>query len=78
MVYGTIDATSGGVLTNYSIDGAPAVQVSSQAGKGDTVKQQFWASPQLTLGKQCVVSNIYIILIVSLKYFSKRIACYNG
>jgi hypothetical protein len=53
-VYGTIDITSGGVLTNYSVDGAPPVQATSQAGSGDTFNQQFWNSPTLNEGDQYV------------------------
>jgi len=49
-VYGTIDITSGGVLTNYSVDGASPAQVTSQAGSGDTFNQQFWNSPTLNEG----------------------------
>ncbi|KAF5354281.1 hypothetical protein D9756_006937 [Leucocoprinus leucothites] len=44
VVYGLIDATSGGVTTNYSIDGSPPQQVISQRGLGDTHRQQFWGS----------------------------------
>ncbi|EKM75600.1 hypothetical protein AGABI1DRAFT_132137 [Agaricus bisporus var. burnettii JB137-S8] len=51
VVYGTIDASSGGVVTNYSIDGAPPMQMSSQRGAVDTGKQQFWASPALNLSQ---------------------------
>ncbi|KAF8960751.1 hypothetical protein BDZ97DRAFT_1921837 [Flammula alnicola] len=57
-VYGTIDSTSGGVLANYSIDGAPSVQVSSQAGSGDTFNQQFWVSPTLALGKHELIVDM--------------------
>lgn len=53
-VYGTIDITSGGVLTNYSVDGASPAQVTSQAGSGDTFNQQFWNSPTLNEGDQYV------------------------
>ncbi|PPQ84148.1 hypothetical protein CVT24_002210 [Panaeolus cyanescens] len=49
-VFGTIDATSGGVVTNYSVDGAPPAQVTSQAGGGDTYDQQFWRSGWLNVG----------------------------
>ncbi|KAF8147993.1 hypothetical protein B0H34DRAFT_737897 [Crassisporium funariophilum] len=55
VVYGTIDATSGGVLTNYSIDGLAPAQVTSQAGAGDTFNQQFWRSPFLTLGEHKLI-----------------------
>ncbi|KAF8800069.1 hypothetical protein BYT27DRAFT_7227583 [Phlegmacium glaucopus] len=54
-VYGTIDITSGGVLTNYSIDGAPPSQTTSQAGSGDTYNQQFWRSPTLNEGDHKLV-----------------------
>ncbi|KDR79446.1 hypothetical protein GALMADRAFT_243530 [Galerina marginata CBS 339.88] len=57
-VYGTIDSTSGGVLTNYSIDGATPVQVVSQAGSGDTFNQQFWKSPVLSLGEHNLVATM--------------------
>ncbi|PPQ78459.1 hypothetical protein CVT25_011854 [Psilocybe cyanescens] len=50
-VYGTIDITSSGVLTNYSVDGAPAEQMTAQAGQGDTPNQQFWRSPTLDVGQ---------------------------
>ncbi|KAF8992157.1 hypothetical protein BDQ17DRAFT_1413467 [Cyathus striatus] len=43
-VYGTIDATSGGVQTNYTVDNAPPTQVTSQAGNGDTSHQLFYYS----------------------------------
>lgn len=45
-VYGTMDATSGGVITSYSIDGASSSNVTTQAGLGDTYHQQFWSSEQ--------------------------------
>lgn len=51
-VFGTIDATSGGVITNYSIDGAAPAQITSQAGGGDTYDQQFWRSGFLNVGNQ--------------------------
>ena len=57
-VYGTIDITSGGVLTNYSVDGAPPAQVTSQAGSGDTFNQQFWNSPTLNEGDQYVTNEL--------------------
>ena len=53
-VYGTVDLTSGGVVTSYSFDGAPAAQVTSRAGSGDTYNQLFWASPTLAVGDQYV------------------------
>ena len=52
VVYGTIDSTSGGVTTNYSIDGGAVSQAVSLAGSGDTYKQQFWQSDTLQLGGQ--------------------------
>jgi hypothetical protein len=51
-VYGTIDTTSEGVITTYSIDGAPAAQATAQSGSGDTFQQQFWKSDQLALAEQ--------------------------
>ena len=53
-VYGTIDITSGGVVLNYSVDGASPAQVTSQAGSIDTFNQQFWDSPTLFEGDQYV------------------------
>ncbi|KAF8900744.1 hypothetical protein CPB84DRAFT_1847193 [Gymnopilus junonius] len=50
-VYGTIDSTSGGVLTNYSVDNATPQQIISQMGTGDTHNQQFWKSPTLAVGE---------------------------
>ncbi|KAH9476318.1 hypothetical protein JR316_0011893 [Psilocybe cubensis] len=47
-VFGTIDSTSQGVVTSYSVDGAPPQQFTSPAGSGDTYKQPFWQSPQLS------------------------------
>jgi hypothetical protein len=55
VVYGTIDASSGGVVTNYSIDGAPPAQMTSQRGAVDVGRQQFWASPSLNVSQQSVV-----------------------
>lgn len=52
MVYGTIDSTSGGVVTNYSIDGLSPVQVTSQRGADDTGHQLFWASSVLDITQQ--------------------------
>ncbi|EDR13038.1 uncharacterized protein LACBIDRAFT_322448 [Laccaria bicolor S238N-H82] len=49
-VYGTIDATSGGVTTNYFIDGGAVSQAVSLAGSNDTYKQQFWQSDTLQSG----------------------------
>jgi len=54
-VYGTIDSTSQGVVTSYSIDGAPAAQVTAPAETGDTYQQQFWASNQVPLGQHHLV-----------------------
>jgi len=51
-VYGTVDSTSGGVVTSYALDGAPAAQVTSRAGSGDTYNQLFWASPTFAGGNQ--------------------------
>ncbi|KAF8876563.1 hypothetical protein BD779DRAFT_159632 [Infundibulicybe gibba] len=50
-VFGTIDATSEGVVTAYSVDGAPPANVTAPAGSGDTFQQQFWKSPTLSLGQ---------------------------
>ncbi|KDR79447.1 hypothetical protein GALMADRAFT_1363854 [Galerina marginata CBS 339.88] len=54
-VYGTIDATSGGVVTSYSVDGALASQVTSSRATGDTYKQLFWQSTALTTGEHNLV-----------------------
>ncbi|KAL1739570.1 hypothetical protein HDZ31DRAFT_85838 [Schizophyllum fasciatum] len=43
-VYGTLDYSSSGVRTNYSIDGREPTTVVSRAGAGDTYKQLFWTS----------------------------------
>ncbi|KAL1761804.1 hypothetical protein FB107DRAFT_285695 [Schizophyllum commune] len=43
-VYGTVDYSSGGVRTNYSIDGGDPVTVTSRTGAGDTYKQIFFTS----------------------------------
>ncbi|KAI5836093.1 hypothetical protein K523DRAFT_259289 [Schizophyllum commune Tattone D] len=43
-VYGTLDYSSGGVRTNYSIDGGDPVTVTSRTGAGDTYKQIFFTS----------------------------------
>lgn len=51
-VFGTFDATSQGVVTNYSIDGSPAAQVIAQYGLGDIQHQQFWISNQLPFSEQ--------------------------
>ncbi|KAF8800921.1 hypothetical protein BYT27DRAFT_7216471 [Phlegmacium glaucopus] len=53
-VFGTFDITSGGVLTNYSIDSASPAQATSAAGPGDTYMQQFWQSPTLNEGDQSI------------------------
>jgi len=60
VVYGTIDITSGGVQTNYSVDGAPPVTVTSQAGPGDTFNQQFWMSPILSVGNQYASGSLNV------------------
>ncbi|KIM38528.1 hypothetical protein M413DRAFT_447758 [Hebeloma cylindrosporum] len=57
-VYGTVDATSGGVVTSYSLDGAPAAQVTSRAGSGDTYDQLFWSSPTLSMGDHKLIVNM--------------------
>ena len=49
-----MDTTSGGVVTNYTVDGEPTAQVTSVAGLGDTYKQLFWSSPPLAVGNQYV------------------------
>ncbi|KAI5898145.1 uncharacterized protein SCHCODRAFT_02611254 [Schizophyllum commune H4-8] len=43
-VYGTLDYSSDGVRTNYSIDNGEATTVTSRAGAGDTYKQIFFTS----------------------------------
>ncbi|KAF9531469.1 hypothetical protein CPB83DRAFT_904577 [Crepidotus variabilis] len=53
-VYGTIDDSSAGVQSNYSIDGADPQTATSQGGAGDTPNQQFWKSPTLTLGQHAL------------------------
>ncbi|KAF9458430.1 hypothetical protein BDZ94DRAFT_1270720 [Collybia nuda] len=50
-VYGTFDSTSEGVIATYSVDGAPATRVTTQGGSGDTHRQQFWRSSQLSLAE---------------------------
>lgn len=49
-----MDATSGGVITSYSIDGASSSNVTTQAGLGDTYHQQFWSSEQFPVAVQWV------------------------
>jgi len=46
-VYGTVDSTSGGVVSSYALDGAAAAEATSRAGPGDTPHQLFWSSPTL-------------------------------
>jgi len=46
-VYGTVDSTSGGVISSYALDGAAAAEATSRAGPGDTYNQLFWTSPGL-------------------------------
>jgi len=48
-VYGTIDATSGGVITSYSIDGGTPTKATAQAAPTDTFRQQFWSSSEFSL-----------------------------
>lgn len=55
LVFGTIDSTSEGVVTNYSIDGSPPVQMTSLRGVGDTKRQEFWVSPPLNITQQYVL-----------------------
>ncbi|GLB40881.1 hypothetical protein LshimejAT787_0900960 [Lyophyllum shimeji] len=57
-VFGTFDITSKGVVTTYSVDGAPPAQVTSQAGSGDTHRQQFWRSDSLAIGEHKLVVNM--------------------
>ncbi|KAF5367292.1 hypothetical protein D9615_010455 [Tricholomella constricta] len=57
-VFGTFDITSKGVVTTYSVDGAPPAQVTSQAGSGDTHRQQFWRSDPLVIGPHKLVVNM--------------------
>lgn len=52
--YGTIDLSSGGVQSSYSVDGAPASTVTSRATPDDTYDQLFWQSPTLPMGNQYV------------------------
>ncbi|KIM38526.1 hypothetical protein M413DRAFT_12732 [Hebeloma cylindrosporum] len=61
-VYGTIDATSGGVVTSYALGEAQAAEVTSSAGAGDTFGQLFWASPTLVASedRQLVVKMVKI------------------
>ncbi|KAF7313937.1 hypothetical protein HMN09_00552000 [Mycena chlorophos] len=49
-VYGTLDSTSGGVETNYQIDGGTATTVTTTATKADAYQQLFFASQPLALG----------------------------
>jgi hypothetical protein len=46
-VYGILDATSGGVVTSYALDGASAALATSTSVPRDTPNQLFWASPEL-------------------------------
>jgi len=46
-VYGTLDATSGGVVTSYTLDGASAALATSTSVPRDISNQLFWASPAL-------------------------------
>jgi len=46
-VYGTVDSTSGGVISSYALDGAAAAEATSRASREDTYNQLFWASPTL-------------------------------
>ena len=64
-VYGTVDSTSGGVVTSYAVDGSSAysAQVTSTAGSGDTYKQLFWASPTLGSGNQYVFTVLEPLLL---------------
>ena len=58
-VYGTMDASSGGVTTNYSIDGGAVSQAVSPAGSGTTHKQLFWQSDTLQDGGQWVYDLLH-------------------
>ena len=54
-VYGTVDSTSNRVVSSYALDGAPAAEVTSKAGQGNTYNQLFWASPtSVSAGDQYV------------------------
>ncbi|KAF8066567.1 hypothetical protein FPV67DRAFT_1449744 [Lyophyllum atratum] len=57
-VFGTFDITSKGVVTTYSVDGAAPAQVTSQAGSGDTHRQQFWRSDTLAIGEHKLLVNM--------------------
>ena len=46
-VYGSLDSTSGGVVSSYALDGAAAAEATSRAVAGDNYNQLFWASPTL-------------------------------
>ncbi|KAJ7584995.1 hypothetical protein C8J56DRAFT_949597 [Mycena floridula] len=47
-VFGTVDISSGGVITSYSIDGGAAVPITSKSTGGDSYKQLFWTSGPLS------------------------------
>lgn len=49
-VVGTMDSTSHGVVTSYTIDGAAPAQVTTGTASGDTYNQTFWSSPSLSPG----------------------------
>ena len=51
-VYGTIDDSSAGVQSSYSVDGASATTATARAGDGDTWRQLFWKSSSLPLSQQ--------------------------
>ncbi|KAJ7220768.1 hypothetical protein GGX14DRAFT_675942 [Mycena pura] len=49
-VYGTLDASSGGVKTSYSVDGATADTVTSGSSGQDSYQQLFWQSDPFSGG----------------------------
>ena len=51
-VRGTLDSTSHGVVTSYSIDGQKPVTATAGVVGGDTFNQTFWSSPQLSSESQ--------------------------
>ena len=66
-VNGTVDSTSGGVVSSYALDEAQAAEATSRAGHGDTYNQLFFASPTSVLaGDQYIFmcwKNLFDILI---------------
>ncbi|KAG6826767.1 hypothetical protein H0H92_014522 [Tricholoma furcatifolium] len=56
--FGTMDITSGGVETSYSIDGATPTTASSQPASTDIHMQQFWRSDDVSIGDHKLVVNM--------------------